>query len=361
MKRIIFAVAVIAAFLQTRQAEAQTTVKMSAVKGNNYGVTYILPKTKILITATVKTTIRVRGEYHNYAERYLGVTDAIKKDETTRQLTNITAATIGVPDKSTAYQVEFRSNTQAPFVTLTTDGLLCAINSDMEYTPAVPPQALPQVPHRPRNGRKYLSEEALAAGSTAKEAELVAKQIFRLRETKNSILTGEADNMPPDGKAYDVVMRELSEQEQALREMFVGYQVEQESVHTLEYIPTDKNAERELLCRFSVADGIVPADDLSGEPIYLSLTNKTPLHTEILTEKEAKAVAEKFSKGIVYNIPSTAELQIELNRKTLLKKEIDVVQFGSQDVLTNKMFDNNKQPIKVIFYPDLGAIKQIVQ
>ena len=41
--------------------------------------------------------------------------------------------------------------------------------------------------------------------------------------------------------------------------------------------------------------------------------------------------------------------------------EVDVVQFGSQDVLIKQMFDNNKQPVKVYFYPELGAIKQIIQ
>ncbi|HCO68020.1 MAG TPA: DUF4831 domain-containing protein, partial [Dysgonomonas sp.] len=36
-------------------------------------------------------------------------------------------------------------------------------------------------------------------------------------------------------------------------------------------------------------------------------------------------------------------------------------QYGTQDVLVPKMFDNNKMPVKVMFFPDLGAIKQIIQ
>jgi hypothetical protein len=47
--------------------------------------------------------------------------------------------------------------------------------------------------------------------------------------------------------------------------------------------------------------------------------------------------------------------------KNWVSKECDVVQYGTQEVLAPKMFDNNKEPIKVIFFPDLGAIKQIVQ
>jgi hypothetical protein len=54
-------------------------------------------------------------------------------------------------------------------------------------------------------------------------------------------------------------------------------------------------------------------------------------------------------------------LQITYNSKDYVKKECDIVQYGIQDVLTPKMFDNNKLPIKVIFYPELGAVKQIIQ
>jgi hypothetical protein len=63
----------------------------------------------------------------------------------------------------------------------------------------------------------------------------------------------------------------------------------------------------------------------------------------------------------VYNIPGKAQLTLEFKYRTLKNQEMDIVQFGSQDVLTKRMFDNMKQPIKVIFYPNLGAIKQIIQ
>ena len=49
------------------------------------------------------------------------------------------------------------------------------------------------------------SEELLMAGSTAKQAEVAAKQIYRVRESRLNILTGEADNLPPDGEAMKLV------------------------------------------------------------------------------------------------------------------------------------------------------------
>lgn len=342
--------------------QAQTTVKMSAVKANNYGVTYSLPKTLFTIETTVKKTTRTAGEFYQYAERYLGVTNAIKENSIEYSLQKVNVQSKGIPDKSNSYLVEFRSNTQSPFVTLTKDGLICAINNDAviepEKTPelevAVAPQPLP-------NPRSFLSEEIMSAGSTAKQAELIAKQIFKLRETRNDILTGDADNMPPDGNAYKLVIGQLTQQEKILTEMFVGHEESENFTNEMTVIPTDKNMDNQILFRFSKRLGIVAADDLAGAPVYLSLVNKTPVEKPILTDKEAKALAEKMSKGIIYNIPSKALLELTFEGQSLLKKEVDVVQFGTQDVLTEKMFDNNKQPIRVIFYPDLGAVKQIIQ
>lgn len=103
------------------------------------------------------------------------------------------------------------------------------------------------------------------------------------------------------------------------------------------------------------------ADNLAGEPVRLTLTNKTPKVALQLSEKELKQLESKLSEGVVYNVPGKADLTIEFNNRALVNKEVDVVQYGSQDVLVKRMFENQKQPVRIYFYPELGAIKQIVQ
>ncbi|KAI4367809.1 hypothetical protein C825_000006 [Parabacteroides sp. ASF519] len=66
------------------------------------------------------------------------------------------------------------------------------------------------------------SEELLMAGSTARQAEVAAKQIYRIRESRLNILTGDADNLPPDGEAMKLVIQQLEEQEKALTNLFTG-------------------------------------------------------------------------------------------------------------------------------------------
>lgn len=80
-----------------------------------------------------------------------------------------------------------------------------------------------------------------------------------------------------------------------------------------------------------------------------------------LSERDLKRLEDKLSEGLVYNVPGKADLTLEFKNRMLLNREVDVVQFGSQDVLVKRMFENQKQPIRVYFYPELGAIRQIVQ
>ena len=340
---------------------AQTTVKMSAVKGNNFGVAYSLPKTSILVKVDYTKTTRKAGEFYQYAERYLSIANPITENVVTYAIDNIDATTKGIVDKDKSYQVEFRPNSTSPFVTLTKDGLICAINSDYEFA-----KENTEKPENPKqtatiDPRSFLSEEILRAGSTAKQAELIAKQIYRLRESRNNILTGEADNMPPDGDAYKLVMSQLEEQEKALTAMFAGTETTETGSKEFTVVPDEKNIDNRILFRFSSKLGVVDQNDLSGAPVYFSLKNKEPKQEQILTPKEEKELEKKFSSGIIYNIPSKASLQITYNGKNYVQKECDVVQYGIQDVLTQKMFDNNKVPVKVIFFPEIGAIKQIIQ
>ena len=66
-------------------------------------------------------------------------------------------------------------------------------------------------------------------------------------------------------------------------------------------------------------------------------------------------------KGIVYNVPGKAEVEILFDKKSLFKGDVMVTQFGYREELTPVMLEDKKAPVKVYFYPETGAIKQIIQ
>lgn len=339
---------------------AQKTTRINAVKADNYGVIYTLPKTSFEITLLVKKSIYRPGDFYPYAQRYLGIDNPITEEKVVHTLENVSVVNKGIPDKSNSYMIQFQPKTLEPFVYLREDGVIVSVNAEPELDKkeevVIPTGEIPPV-----NPRRYLFQETLMAGSVAKQAELVARQIFDLRRSRADILTGEADNMPPDGNAYKVVMDEINLQEQALTSLFIGSVQTEYFIQTYTYVPDNKDINKIVLARFSEKLGPVDPDDLAGEPLFLSLLNKTVSVPLNLSENELKKLEKKFNEGLVYNVPGKAQLTIEFKNNILLQKEIDVVQYGSQDVLTKKMFDNMKQPIQVFFYPELGAIKQIIQ
>ena len=323
MKNII----IIASLLLGMPLMAQTkVVKKNAVKANNFGITYSLPKTSLVVDAEVTKVTCKAGPYYQYAEKYLGVKDAVTEDKVYFDLGKISLIN--------------RGNAEYTPVESELDAAKKNKGSQQKVTDA-----------------SVFSEELLMAGSTAKQAEVAAKQIYRIRESRLNILTGEADNLPPDGEAMKLVIQQLEEQEKALTNLFTGILTKETEHYEVSIIPHD-NLDKEVLFRFSKQLGIVDADDLGGTPVYMNL--KATERAPILDAKEAEK-KDKSLKGIVYNVPGKASIEILMNKKTLYKGEAQITQFGTREGLAPVMFEDKKAPVKVLFYPETGAIKQIIQ
>ena len=340
-------------------AFSQTRVeKKIAMKSNGYGVTYSLPKTSLVVTAEITQVTCKAGPYHKYAEKHLGVKDAVMSDHVYYELSKVYLQNKGIPDDENTYIVEFKPKTTAPFVYLTDDGLLCAINTD--YTPA---ESVVSVAKRSaqqaekESAYAVMTEELLMAGSVTRQAEVAARQIYKLRENRMDILSGEADNMPPDGEAMKIVLQQINDQEQALTALFIGEKRRKTTFHETRVVPED-DLNREVLFRFSEKLGVLDADDLGGTPIYLTL--RATARAPELDPKEAEKKA-KSMKGIIYNVPGKAEATIEMGDERLYRGEVQVVQFGTHEALAPVIFEDKKAPVKITFYPETGAIKQIIQ
>ncbi|MDR2764105.1 MAG: DUF4831 family protein [Tannerella sp.] len=336
---------------------AQTRIeKKVATKASGYSVTYSLPKTTLLINVEVTKTTCKAGPYYKYAEKYLGVADAIAEDRVNYELGKLTLTNKGVPDADNVYTVEFRAGTVAPYVYLTEDGLLCSINA--EYVPPAPSvEKAAENEEASKSSSAVFTEELLMAGSVVRQAEVAAKQIFHIRESRMDILTGDSENLPPDGEAMKLVIKKLEDEEAALTRLFIGMCTKETSYYDITLVPQE-DLEEEVLFRFSRKLGILDADDLGGEPVYISL--KAIERAPVLDPKEAEKKA-KLMKGLIYNVPGKAQIEIKSGLKTLYKGEIQVARFGTTESLAPVLFEDKKNPVKIFFYPETGAIKQIIQ
>jgi hypothetical protein len=182
-------------------------------------------------------------------------------------------------------------------------------------------------------------------------ADLVAKEIYAIRDSKSSLTRGQADYMPSDGAALQLMLTNLDEQERSLTSMFAG--VALQTVRTVKVrLEPALDGSRQLAFRFSQQLGVVSTDNLAGEPFYLTVNNLNAL----------PAAAEKVQKkpqGIIYNVPGKAEVTVQAAGRTYFKGELPVTQLGATEVLATDLFTNKKLDTKVIFNPNTGAIVKI--
>jgi hypothetical protein len=342
--------------------KAQTNVlKVNAIKSNNYGVQYFLPKTVLEINVEYSITKQKAGPYAKYAAKYLGLNEqaVIQEDLAFYTLDKVNVSSFGESNKNESYLVEFKAKTTAPFVYLTEDGLICSINAEYTNTPANEPKANPSntiVTTPAINPQSVFTEEYLRAGSVGKMAEIAAKQIYRIRESRSDILTGEAGNAPKDGEALKIVLANLEAQEKVWMELFTGTSDTEKKFDQFLIDPV-ADLSKEVLFRFSKYLGIVEQDDLSGSPVYINIQDlKTKEPVEVGPKRKSME-----AKSIVYNVPGTASVEIFYGTKRMFKGEFSVTQFGTTQILATSLFVDKKTPVQVYFYPNTGAIKQIIQ
>lgn len=315
------------------------------------GVVYYLPKTQFEIKVTATKVTYTPGELCQYANRYLRLQGISAQPDEHWEIKDIHVSTMGVPDKEKAYSIKLKDKSTASQVELTEDGIIRAINTTAPEKEKVRKERPIEKPKRvdPRN---FMTEEILLAGSTNKMAELIAKEIYNIRESKNSLTRGQADYMPQDGAALKIMLNNLEEQEKALTEMFSGYTDRTEKTFTF-YVEPEQEITDQVVCRFSKKLGVVKEDNLAGEPIYLTITNESTLPP---ANEEAKA--KKKLDGVIYNIPGKGRVSIDTMDKNYFEDELPITQFGETEVLTDNLF-NKKVNTRVVFNPTTGGISKI--
>ena len=336
---------------------AQTDVSSFVPGTTTDGVCYFLPQTALRITIIAEKNVTTPGELNKYAFRYLRMQDVPTVSSTEWKIKSITIEPFGVPDRSKAYSVKVKNKTIAPMVSLTHDGILLSINTQAEET-TLPILPQPTPAPEPLNPKQFMNQEMLSTGSTAKMAELCAQEIYDIRESRNALVRGEADNTPKDGEQLKLMLSQLETQATALEQLFSGHTETSTEVFSFVYLPTQET-ERDILFRFSQLAGVVDKDDLSGQPIYISIKNtgNLPAKQESLETTKKKA---KLTQGIYYNVPAREAVTIFDVNQTLMQAEYSMGQFGYTEILSNLLFDK-KTTTRVTFYQDNGAVKKLEQ
>ena len=335
-----------------------TTLAQTAVSTYLPGVTpegaiYLLPKTGIRIAIQVEKTTYTPGELCKYAERYLRIKEVSPTPSVSFRITGIRQEAYAVADTSKHYAIEFNAKTAATNVRLSDDGILLGINTDPQ-----PQSKSLSSPHSPLSTkidpRQYMNEETLAAGSTAKMAELIAQDIYEIRESRNLLVRGQADNMPKDGEQLRLMLNQLDKQDQAMTSLFIGTTEKDTTEHIITIIP-DKTSDQQVLFRFSQKLGLLESDDLAGEPYYYKVEDlKTVPPVEVIDPKKKN----KQAPGVYVNVPGKLRSTISDAKGVISTAEFPAGQFGNVELLSGALF-NKRYTTRLWLNPLSGAVEKI--
>lgn len=341
----------IGALAMTFCLTAQEVKPVGVMEKKGFSIEYTLPKTAVRVVVTATKTETTAGAYAPYADKFLGISNAPQANQVTWQIEKTELDATAVPDTSRRYQIVFNEKGLMPTMYLSSAGSLVAVNAIPSADLPASPTSIPVVISTPLKVRPQdmMNEEILNAGSAAKRAELVSREIFSIRESRQDLLRGEAATTPPDGVSLKLMLDNLDSQEQSLLSLFQGETTVTRYVREFIFIPSEASTDN-VLFRFSSHYGFVDSDDLSGAPYYMDV--------KIIEDtREIALDLKKAQKGIAYCEPGRALVTLRSGVGSLAEKEMKMSQFGRVNQLPINQFTDKKAPSSATFSAITGAIQ----
>src|SRR5574344_1930585 len=215
----------------------------------------------------IERTTYTPGELAVYAEKYMKMQNTDENPSVAYRIISTTNNCFGIPDTTKQHTAIVDKKHSIIRINKYENGMLLAINAEPKTIESIKDfKAAPK--QAPLNPRDFMNADILSAGSKAKMAELIAQDIYEIRESRNQLSRGEADFMPKDGEQLKIMLSNLNTQEKALMQVFEGATTSDTTEVEITFIPT-KEVKKQLLFRFSKKLGFTDIDDMAGAPYYI--------------------------------------------------------------------------------------------
>jgi hypothetical protein len=345
MNRILVSVLLVLGLFVQAKGQSLTITENEPV------LMYSLPKTELVLQIEVEKTVSKPGVFYPYSERYLATNQIITKELTKYSLKKVSIFTRTIADPKRTFTIQPVKKSFLNKLTVNNQGILCGLNVPVENTNKFPLTFSSKCsPEKSESASLLpLGEEYMMAGSVAKLAEGAAKQIYRLRESRLSLLTGDLEHMPADGASTKAMLDGLNASEKELTELFIGSVSKSTQYHTVVISP-DSVLNNFVAFRISSFKGFVDADDLSGNPYYLQI--------ECQKLKVNPAVAKAADYQTFYNVlPATCKVKITDGVTELASQQTEIPQLGNIVPFQLEILKSDKQ--KVYVDPATGRFLRI--
>jgi len=159
--------------------------------------------------------------------------------------------------------------------------------------------------------------------SMEKRAEETAALIFKLRDKRIDIITGETD-ATFSGEALKSAIDEINRLESEYLSLFIGKSSFDTQRMSFELVPYAES-QKQMYIAFRISDnlGLLPSNNLSGRPVVLELSQEGK-------PAEVPAMDLSTSKGrVIYRKPATMNAKVMDGQTLLLQTRMPVYQLGN--------------------------------
>ncbi len=357
------------------------------------GLVYYLPQTHLIVNFTLTKVEEKKGPFADYASEFLGNVDVIRQNKVYWEISGVDINTRAVRDTQNLWIIT--GNIPWIFaVNLTPEGFLVSINSfeDTLYQQQYNIEQFVNQKKLQSVGQNIITvdrgykevydtvfkvetfdtirrvvpiiKKRLIQKTVREQAREVADEIFLLRDDRTALLVGEGDSeYLPDGLALKEMLAGIDKLEQQYLSLFIGHVDKTNYHYRYEWTPKIKNNITErIIYRFSPQYGLLPPNDMRGEPVYLII--KTLETTEGLRNfyqtqdllRRVERIKHDY-EGLAYRIPELVLVQIKVGNKLIAQKQIFLPQAGVVARLPLDLLNNPQ--VEIHLNPWTGSLQSI--
>lgn len=328
-----------------------TPLGQEPVKVNEQYI-YALPQTVLKVEVTLREERSIPGPYWEYAEKYLGLKDVVKRNTSRWSIWDVNIGQHSELDPQQIYSLNvlegaFDDSALLPYLEQGTilkgteiiresikgNGLESTsrdnvvryddlgVNNNFEertetmYKTIVTDTAFVEVP---------VQRTVVEQKSSATKAREAADFLLELRTRRFELLTGEYEVFP-DGAAMGAAIQKLDQMEASYLSLFTGKTITRVLKRTWFIVPEAGSAPSTYhLDIFSESQGFVPSQVMEGQPLDVVIT---PMG-KTLRVAGYFSPATISNNALLYRMPDLVELKVMLGEEALSTHRVSIYQSG---------------------------------
>ncbi len=314
-------------------------------------IIYGLPRTVFNFNVEMERTVEIPGPYSQYADDFLGISDAIVAESEYWAITGITVNTHEELDPSEYYVIRSSSFLRSNALSLRREGLILDINPRQFYVTekqvAGDGNGYDQFRFEDLGSDEYYNLQRDTAYkrinldstfiripyivekkkrlSTDQLAEKAAKRIMEIRDGKHLILTGEANVFPQN----DAAINEMNRIEREYTELFTGKVIKEKRSYSVNLIPEPGMENKPLvLFQFSELTGPIAGSAKGGVPVNVELLPEKKTRALTIINKSQPGVENNTFDKLYYRVPDVVSIKISVGKESIFNSRKLIYQFG---------------------------------